>query len=264
MKIAISHETTYRYDAPAAHSTQYLRLTPRNSAHQKILEWKLDLPVKAHGSTDAFGNILHVLTLDKPHEAIHLRATGVVETCEEGWQEEDEFLSPLIFLRATDLTRADSAIHAFAQRFAHAVAANPCQGLNDLMEALADAVVYQRGMTDARTTATTAFSQGAGVCQDHAHIFISACQSLGIPARYVSGYLLTDESSHVASHAWAEAWVDGAWQGFDISNRCRPHSHHLKLAVGFDYMDACPVRGVRRGGSGETLDARAAVRIVEE
>ena len=82
----------------------------------------------------------------------------------------------------------------------------------------------------------------------------------GLPARYVSGYLYSQDSEHVASHAWAEVWQDGSWHTFDVTNQTRLPRHHLKLAVGLDYMDACPVRGVRFGGGIESLKAVAEVR----
>ena len=82
---------------------------------------------------------------------------------------------------------------------------------------------------------------------------------LGVPARYVSGYLYSDDSEHLASHAWAEAWVDGLWYCFDITNGMSRPQRHLKLAIGLDYLDACPVRGMRRGGGSEQMHARVYV-----
>lgn len=264
MKLTISHETVYRYDHSVRHSTQYLRLTPRTRPGQKILSWHLDTPAQLMESTDAFGNILHVLTLDKPHDEIRLRAVGVVETEGEDMGGEADHLSPLIFLRATELTEADDAIGEFANQYAAAVNANRRAGLTELMSALLAHMPYEKGSTSATTTAAEAFAQGSGVCQDHTHVFLAACRSLGIPARYVSGYLFTDDSEHVASHAWAEAWLGDCWFGFDVSNQCHPHARHLKLAVGMDYLDACPVRGVRMGGGGEAMQAHAKVQQINE
>src|SRR5690606_22398794 len=102
-----------------------------------------------------------------------------------------------------------------------------------------------------------------GVCQDHAHVFIACCRAQGIPARYVSGYLHTDDDEHVASHAWAEAWCGGRWRTFDVTNGLLAPSRHLKLAIGLDYLEACPVRGVRWGGEHESLSAHAAVSLAE-
>ncbi len=263
MQLTIDHETVYRYDDVVSHSTQYLRLTPPDSSHQRILSWQLELPVAASESTDAYGNILHVLTLDTPHSEIRLRAHGVVETCDE-WADETEALPPPVFLRDSALTEPCDAIRALAAGHADAIAAAPEAGLTALMLAVADAMPYTSGVTAAGTSAAQAFALGAGVCQDHSHVFIAACRSLGLPARYVSGYLLTDRDAHVASHAWAEVYAAGRWLGFDVSNRQLPDRHHLKLAVGLDYSDASPVRGVRRGGGCEALQAHARVTEADQ
>jgi len=131
------------------------------------------------------------------------------------------------------------------------------------MHALAARMPYSPGATSVDTTAAEAFAGGAGVCQDHTHAFLACARSLGVPARYVSGYLFTNDSEHLASHAWAEAWLDGAWYSFDVTNGLARPERHLKLAVGLDYLDACPVRGMRRGG-GEQMHARVMVAPLTE
>ncbi|MNH30151.1 Transglutaminase-like superfamily protein [compost metagenome] len=127
------------------------------------------------------------------------------------------------------------------------------------MQGLADHMPYSPGATSVGTTAIESFAGGAGVCQDHTHAFLACARSLGIPARYVSGYLCTEDETHLASHAWAEAWIDEAWYSFDVTNRLTRPERHLKLAVGLDYLDACPVRGVRRGGGVESMQASVQV-----
>jgi transglutaminase-like putative cysteine protease len=106
------------------------------------------------------------------------------------------------------------------------------------------------GATDVLTTADEALHEGAGVCQDHAHIMIAVARSLGIPARYVSGYLWPGHQGvTLASHAWVDAYVPGpGWLSFDPANACRPSTSYVRVAIGLDYFDAPPVRGVRRGG----------------
>ncbi|TCP15101.1 transglutaminase-like putative cysteine protease [Crenobacter luteus] len=264
MKLAIRHETVYRYDSPARRSTQTLRMTPRDSAHQRIASWRLTLPGPASAHVDGFGNAVHLMTLDAPHEEIRLLAEGVVETQGGGWHDDAGRLDPRVFCRATALTRPDDAIRALARAAADAHPAAPLDALAALSAAVLAAMPYTPGRTDAATGAAAALALGAGVCQDHTQVFLAACRALGHPARYVSGYLLNDDADHAASHAWAEVWQDGAWHGFDISNQRAPDAHHLKLAVGLDYLDACPVRGVRLGGDGERLAARADVRPLEQ
>ena len=105
-----------------------------------------------------------------------------------------------------------------------------------------------------------------GSAADAAHEFIGGCRHLGVPARYVSGYVYSrhDGENGVAMHAWAEAWVGDRWRSFDIAHDCVVGEAHIKLAVGADYLDACPVRGVRVGGGAETLIAQAHVEAAQQ
>jgi transglutaminase-like putative cysteine protease len=105
-------------------------------------------------------------------------------------------------------------------------------------------------------------ADGKGVCQDHAHIFIAAARTLGVPARYITGYLLLDSGGTAdAHHAWAEAWVEGlGWVGFDVSNGICPTDKYVRLAVGLDAGYAAPVTGSRRGGQEETLSVTVDVQ----
>lgn len=258
MRLSIEHHTCYRYDETVQRSTQYLRLTPKPSQRQKVLNWHLDMPSEAEVITDGFGNILHVLTLDQPHTEISIRARGEVEISDAEEDHGEERLSPMVYRRFTPITQADAAIREFAQEYRDA------SGLAQLSADLLARMPYQPGSTSVSSTAVQAFHGGSGVCQDHAHVFLSCCRALGLPARYVSGYLYTTDSSHVASHAWAEAWFDGSWHTFDVTNQALSPDRHLKLAVGLDYLDACPVRGVRYGGGPESLHAYALVERSEQ
>ncbi|OEC36523.1 Transglutaminase-like enzyme, putative cysteine protease [Pseudomonas cuatrocienegasensis] len=259
MRLSISHDTTYHYDDQVRGSIQYLRMTPHDSERQQVIDWQLKLPRPTRAQLDPYGNILHVLTLDEPHESIVISASGQV-VIDEQREAEHEAQSPLPFLRFTRLTEADEALRAFARQ--QCAARQDRHGLIDLMHALNAHISYQPGSTVVDTSAAQAFAGGQGVCQDHAHAFLACARSLGIPARYVSGYLFTDSHDHLASHAWAEAWVDGAWYSFDVTNCLARPERHLKLAVGLDYLDACPVRGMRRGGGGEQMCAHVLVSPV--
>jgi transglutaminase-like putative cysteine protease len=248
MKFSISHDFAYSYDSPVRLSTQYLRLTPRDTARQKVSDWKLETPGEALRTTDGYGNVLHVLTIDKPSSEIAIAASGRVETAPT-LDEPSDFtgapLSPLLFLRLTGLTRADGPLAAVAEEFRRAVVTH--SGLRELAAAMT-----------ARYAERTA--------ADAAHGFIACCRHLGVPARYVSGYVYAKASGHngVAMHAWAEAWVSDRWRSFDIAHDCAVGEAHIKLAVGADYLDACPVRGVRVGGGSETLVAQAHVEASQQ
>ncbi len=256
MRLSISHETTYNYADQVRASIQYLRLTPQESVRQHVLDWQLDLPGLVQAQRDPYGNILHVLTLDQPHDSIIIGARGVVDIDEHCDSERDTG-SPLPYLRPTRLTQADEALREFALQVCGV--GRQRSDLIKLMHALLEAMPYSPGATTVESTAAGAFAAGVGVCQDHAHAFIACARSLGIPARYVSGYLYSDDLSHLASHAWAEAWLDGSWYCFDVTNGLSRPERHLKLAVGMDYLDACPVRGMRRGGGSEQMHAQVYV-----
>lgn len=260
MILTIEHQTRYTYAEEVRRSTQYLRLTPHNTDAQRIVSWELSLPDDAFCTSDAYGNVLHVLTLDQPHQVITIKASGVVEIDDQFTGMVTDHLSPLVFLRQTPLTQADTHIREFALR--HYRAQAPLASMETLMDALLLAMPYRPGTTHVTDTAAQSFAAGQGVCQDHTHVFLACCKSLHIPARYVSGYLHTENSHHVATHAWAEAWVDNAWHSFDITNNTRAPNQHLKLAIGTDYLDACPVRGARLGGGCENMHAVAAVQML--
>lgn len=247
MKFSITHEFNYAYDSPVRLSTQYLRLTPRDTSRQKVLEWTLGTPGPAMRTTDGYGNVLHVLTIDKPVSEIAIHAEGAVETSPV-LDEPSDFtgapLSPLLFLRPTGLTRADEALGAFAEKFRRDI--GTLSGLRELAAAL------HAKCPD-------------GSAADAAHEFIACCRRLGVPARYVSGYVyFMNEPNHgMAMHAWSEAWVADRWRSFDIAHDSPVGEAHIKIAVGADYLDACPVRGVRAGGGAETLVAQAQVQASE-
>lgn len=256
MRLTISHETAYHYEDQVRTSIQYLRLTPPDNERQHVLQWELDLPRPARARRDPFGNILHVLSLEEPHADLLIAAHGEVEI-DPTQESEQESQSPLPFLRFTRLTEADEALREFAvQRCGNR---QDRSALIELMGGLHERMAYRPGATAVETSAAQAFAGGAGVCQDHTHAFIACARSLQVPARYVSGYLFDNDNQHMASHAWAEAWLDGSWYSFDVTNQLAVPERHLKLAVGLDYLDACPVRGMRRGGGYEQMHANVLV-----
>jgi transglutaminase-like putative cysteine protease len=240
MRISISHYMNYSYDSPVRLSTQYLRLYPRDTARQKVLAWKLETLGQPMRTQDGYGNVLHVLTLDKPVSEISIHAEGAVETAAT-LDEPSDFrgtpLSPLLFLRQTGLTRLSDEVASFAERFRRGAAT-----LSSLRE-LAGAILERDGESSS---------------EHLAHAFIGCCRHLGVPARYVSGYVYSAQKPAGASalHAWAEAWVVERWRSFDIAQGGAIGEGHIKLAIGADYLDACPMRGVRTGGGSETLIAR--------
>jgi transglutaminase-like putative cysteine protease len=257
MILTINHETVYRYGDAVNHSTQYLRLTPPSGEGQRVLEWKLDLPTPATTVEDAFGNILHVLTLDMPHSEIRIRATGIVET-DNGERMSFSGGDPRPYLRSTKLTAMSPDMINFVEPYrADIISMEVIESLSHAVHAW---MVFDEGANHAGGTAAEAFAAACGASQDAVHVFVACCRHLGAPARYINGYVYAPGACNnfMTSHAWAEVWLEDRWWSFDIVNRCRADAMHLKLAVGMDYMDACPVRGVRRGGC-ETMLAEVKV-----
>ncbi len=260
MKIAVDHRTHYTYDTPVRHSAQYLRLKPATSARQRVIEWRLETPATALELRDGYGNIMHLHTVDEPVASMVIRSSGVVETSSAIDEDSDPTrLSPLLFLRPTPLTAAGSAIADFAEPYRRRC--GTLTGLRQLAEALLARMPFQPGVTDPHSSAAEAFEAANGVCQDHAHVFLACCRHLGVPARYVSGYLYAPAfaDSHVASHAWVDAWVVDGWRSFDVTNGGPAGEQHIRLAVGLDYLDVAPVRGTRRGGGTERMTSEAFV-----
>lgn len=266
MIIHVDHVTRYRWSEAASYSIQRLRLTPRPFDGQVVLDWTIETPGidRAGRFRDAFGNEVHLVARSGRHDEIVVRARGTVETRQHHGVVSGlaEIAPARIFLRSTALTCADDAILDLAAR---ASGEDDIARLHDLMRLVRDAIDYEIGATHGRTTAAEALAHGRGVCQDHAHVFVSAARVLGIPARYVTGYMAPargEGAAESAHHAWAEAHVPPlGWIGFDVANRLCPDDLYVRLACGLDAEQAAPVRGSRRGGGEECLDVSVQAAI---
>lgn len=255
MLLYIRHETHYHYATPVQYSIQALRLTPRLEGGLRLREWHISAPGRRRAQTDAYGNTSHMLTLEQPHDEIRILAEGWVETDDDaGPTIEDEGKLPVLaYLQETPLTRATDGLRTLAATHL----GNPDfeASLASLMDAIESRIEYRPGVTDVECSAADALAHGYGVCQDHAHVMIACCRAAGIPARYVSGYLYTGDAGHLASHAWIDAWNGKTWLSCDATHRRFAGPAYCRLAVGRDYLDACPVRGVRHGGGEEGMHA---------
>ncbi len=263
MLISIEHTTRYHYTSEASYSIQSLRLTPCSFEGQRAIDWQIvSHPTGRLTETrDGFGNALHLLTVEGPHRMVEITARGHVEVEDRAGLVRGlaETVPLRVYLRRTALTAPDAAIEAL-------VTPIPPGGtvpwLHDLMARIRGKVEYRTDVTGAETTASEALASGQGVCQDHAHIFIAAARVAGIPARYVTGYLLMEAGPvEPAHHAWAEAWVDGlGWIGFDVANLICPTDRYVRLAAALDATYAAPIRGSRRGGGDESLEVHVQVQ----
>lgn len=267
MRLRVRHETSYTYETPAKRAIEVLRLTPRGHDGQFVVDWRIDVDrdCRLEQSTDPFGNVVHSFTVEGPLDSLTIIAEGRIETNDTHGVVvgQVERFSPIVFLRETGLTTADAEIRSFAE--AAAVGSPPRVDLmHRLMSGIRERMRFETNATDTGTSAIEAFRHGHGVCQDFAHVFIAAARHLGIPTRYVSGYMrrIDGENDQDAGHAWAEALVDDlGWVGFDPANGIAPTEAYVRLAVGLDYLGAAPVRGVRYGGAGEKLAVRVVVEL---
>jgi transglutaminase-like putative cysteine protease len=258
MRIRISQQASYAY-APAARSIiQVLRLTPRSFEAQYVSRWRIatDIDCALRQSEDSLGNIVHSFSHPGPVERIGVTAEGEIETFDSVGvvRGSIEPLPPEIYLRAAPLAEANGALREFAEA-ATAGTREALDRLHPLMAAIHEAMTFASAPTPATTTAAEAFALRNGVGRDFAHVFVACSRWLGMPARYVSGYLVRpDADSQDAGHAWAESYVPGlGWVAFDAANDVCADERYVRVAIGFDYQSAAPVRGARAGFGSETL-----------
>ena len=278
MRVEIAHVTRLEYDADVYESVMDVRLGPRTDAHQR---WeRFDLRVRPIAATrrytDGFGNVAHLITAAKSHRELEVASRGEVDTLLE-----DPFAPPpgrveqLTPGERTDALHPSPLIPAVpgfltvAQPFAVRAAADAFGAAKELMHWVNTELEYRPDVTDVCTTAADLLESRSGVCQDLAHLLIGLCRSIGIPARYVSGYIVEGEGTGApargagASHAWAECWsATHGWRGFDPTNDLLAGEHHVKMAVGRDYRDVSPTRGTFRGAAQERLSVKVTARAV--
>ena len=266
MRIRVSHETVYRYDAPPKGVIQTVRMTPRNHDGQYVVDWRIDVSAdcRLDAQEDAFGNITHTFTADGPLETLRLCVEGEVETQDSHgvMRGTIEHFPSSLFLRSTPLTAPDAAIAALAHDVAATGGTDPLGLLHALLARVNQEIAFDTDPTHVATTAAEAFALKRGVCQDLTHIFIAAAREIGFPARYVSGYFHRADGvvRQDAGHAWAEAHVtDFGWVAFDPANGICATDAHIRVAVGLDYLGAAPVRGTRYGGGAEQLSVSVVV-----
>lgn len=264
MKLEIAHTTHYSFETPPVYGLQKLRLTPKSNVGQTVLDWSIDI----EGGTiqaeyeDEFKNKVHLIKLTENAKDVSIVSEGRLEmTDQNGVIGQHGGFAPLwIFKRVTPFTKAGPKIKALAKDFP--IGTQDVSAFHDLSRTIARAVKYQSGITDSATTAEQAVSFGQGVCQDHAHIFLSIARASGYASRYVSGYLMmNDRIIQDATHAWAEVYLEGlGWTGFDVSNQISPDARYVRLATGLDYNQAAPISGLTLGGLGETINVSVQVQ----
>jgi transglutaminase-like putative cysteine protease len=270
MQLTVRHVTTYTYTQPARGIIQLLRATPSSFAGQNVLDWRIDVDrdARLREGRDGYGNVTHMLYVDKPVRSLAVSVNGRVLTEDRAGivQGLPHDLPPDIFRRSTPLTQPGPAIVALARSIDGGP--DPALGrLHNLNSRLYETMNFDTEATGTETSAEQAAAAGHGVCQDFAHMFIAAARVMNIPARYVSGHLFRRDGAHVqeASHAWAEGWVgDLGWVAFDPTNGISADDAYVRVACGLDYRDAAPVAGARSGGGAEDLAVEVSVSETQQ
>ena len=268
MRYSINHTTTFDFDRVPTAAIQRLHLMPPDHAHQKVIEWAIELTGSKIEleTTDHHGNIVHLGRHDMTSHSVSIHCQGIVDVTDANGivGAHDNALPLVLYENPSRFSGFGPRTRKLADKV---MAGREAEDEADLMvlhrlsRSVLDHITYEKGKTDVTTTAEQALEAGAGVCQDHVHVFCAVARLLGFKARYVSGYLMMDDTTiQDASHAWAEVHVDAlGWVGFDISNSISPDDRYIRLATGFDYADVIPVSGVRVGDGNESMSTRIVV-----
>jgi len=267
MRLEIVHSTRYRYSGLIAETVMEVRLRPMDGNGQRCLDFELELSsgIKPHDYVDGFGNHVHYFNLVRPHNRLVVTSRSVVETGLEADTDPGEELVQ-DFLRFRPPVKDIAGVREMAARHAIVEPSSPDsieKALDELTMTISREFTYDRAVTTVYSAVDDVLNLRAGVCQDFAHLFIAVARAMGVPARYVSGYIHFpgEKGATTASHAWAEAWVPGrGWIGYDATRPVRTSENHVRLAVGRDYTDAAPTRGIYVGSATGSMDVGVRTR----
>ena len=283
MLLEVRHLTQYQYAEPVRESVMEVWMQPQNSAHQRLISFDLEVDPAAQvfSYADSFGNAVHHFDVPQPHQALDITARAAVETQPPaalpeslGLSEWDRLNSDTLqgaqfdYLHPHGYARASPALHAYmAEHDLDALRRrDPLNAVRELSERIFSSFGYEAGVTRADSPIDDVLVARKGVCQDFAHVMITICRGWGVPARYVSGYLFTDRkqgdrSDPEATHAWVEVFLPSLrWIGFDPTNNIQAGERHIICAVGRDYSDVPPSRGVFKGETESRLTVGVSVR----
>jgi transglutaminase-like putative cysteine protease len=266
--LRVEHTSEFRYDDAIVEAYTELRLRPLEGGGQHCSSFRLvtePFGVRVRDYRDYFGNDVHHFDVLESHE--RLAVTAVSEVMTPAWFTGDRRQpTPLElhdFLNPTAYAPFAGAVTDFAK--AHAGPGSGFDRASGLMAAVRSELVYEPGATDVQTRADEVLALGRGVCQDFAHVMLAACRCVGIAARYVSGYLYDPklEGDNAASHAWVDIWdEERGWIALDPTHGRDQNESYVRVAVGRDYADVPPTRGVYKGTANETLSVRVGLQTI--
>lgn len=272
-RLAIEHTTTYRYSEHVRASFNEVRVVPQNNHRQLVLETRVTTTPAAplYRYQDYWDTQVLAFDIAGAHDLLRVRASAVVETREPleperiGWDSMAESRS-----RHAELC-APSRYTAWDDEFENAARmmrrTDPVATVHAVSDWVSESLEYSPGVTGVHTPAMEVWRARRGVCQDFTHLAITALRALGIPARYVSGYIHPDKDATVGvekvgeSHAWVDAWT-GEWWGIDPTNCAPVGLRHVVVAHGRDYSDVPPVKGIFAGTADDDLDVEVKVTRV--
>ncbi len=276
----IEHISRYLYTSPVRHSILSLCLKPRNDRLQRLFSYEVTTSPQAHltSETDFYGNTKQVMNIYQEHQALEITSRSVVECSPpsplpgvsgaSAWEEILSWRGSFRyweFTRPSALARPSPALNSFLEKLDAGPGDDPLQSLLQLSSALFRRFQYVPGATSVLSPIEHILETGQGVCQDYAHVMIAIARTWHIPARYVSGYLYLNgsrESRQMASHAWVECLLPNlGWVGFDPTNDCTTDQRYVRVAIGRDYQDVPPVRGVLMGGGESQLDVAIHIKL---
>ncbi|MDE0231036.1 MAG: transglutaminase family protein [bacterium] len=282
----IEHVSRFLYSEPVRRCTMSLCLQPLQAPGQRLVSFSVTTtpPARLTTETDPFGNTRHVLTLHRDHDMLEVVSTSEVEMETRPdlperlglstWDEVRTMSADPMwwdFTGSSPVARPSPALSDFVTGLGVEPQDDPLADLIALSEALNDAFEYLPGATSVDSTIDEFLASGKGVCQDYTHVMVAIARSWGVPTRYVSGYLyVTDPGSGqpgsafgAATHAWAETRLPRlGWIGLDPTNRALADQRYVRIAVGRDYRDVPPTRGVIEGGGNSKLEVNVRMTIL--
>ena len=272
MLLRVSHETKLSYSAPVSETVFEVRMGPATDEDQTTLGYRLRVEptVPVTGYRDGFGNRVDLFNIPSPHREVVVRATSFIRTHRRPGQARLATMGPpapgaiaveaLEYLRPSPKVGDSPEVDAFrASLNGTGHAGSLADVVERLMEVVGSRLVYEKSVTTAKTTVGQALELGRGVCQDFVHLFLAGCRGMGLPARYVSGYI--NQPGELATHAWAQVWGGSGvgWVDIDPTRRCYVGDDYVVTAVGRDYSDVPPNRGLWRGRATETIAVSVSV-----